>query len=257
MNFSLISCPTMAKRIQNQKGRRESCVQVATSSDEYFFFYCDKFLHRIESDRIWKSVDADSFGKPDSRVSINPSSSDGAPTSQVRLKRMHTLAGWWKSSGETRRFKKKKIQKTQTILRLEPGTTKRNLLPKIIKLGRNPLHTEPVSSVDQASQKSTEATWDHHLHMSSNTSHFMEAVFSMVRKIHGKPPDDPMEDLNLNLAIWRCSSLSRKRFWHEFTSHEEPSLGLSGTIILWNKKTDLWTVRYLWSKKTRDRWFEK
>ena len=37
---------------------------------------------------------------------------------------MHTLAGWWKSSGETRRIKKKKIHKTPTILRLEPDTTK-------------------------------------------------------------------------------------------------------------------------------------
>ena len=50
-NFSLISCSTMAKRIQNQK--KKSCVQVATSSDEYvFLFYCDKFLRRIESDCI-------------------------------------------------------------------------------------------------------------------------------------------------------------------------------------------------------------
>ena len=62
-NFSLMSCSTMAKRIQNQKGRRESCVQVATSSDEYFFFYCDKSLHHIESDCIWKSWDADSLGE--------------------------------------------------------------------------------------------------------------------------------------------------------------------------------------------------
>ena len=33
-------------------GRRKSCVQVATSSDEYVFFHSDKFLHRIESDHI-------------------------------------------------------------------------------------------------------------------------------------------------------------------------------------------------------------
>ena len=33
--------------------RRKSCVQVATSSDEYvFFFSCDKFRRRIESDCI-------------------------------------------------------------------------------------------------------------------------------------------------------------------------------------------------------------
>ena len=31
----------------------------------------------------------------------------------------------------------------------------------------------------------------------------MEAVFSMVRNINGKPLGDPMEDLNVNLAVWR------------------------------------------------------
>ena len=31
----------------------------------------------------------------------------------------------------------------------------------------------------------------------------MEAVSSMVRKVFGKQLGDPIEDLNLNLAIWR------------------------------------------------------
>ena len=31
----------------------------------------------------------------------------------------------------------------------------------------------------------------------------MEAVLSMVRKIYGKPPGDPVEDLDVNLATWR------------------------------------------------------
>ena len=50
-NSSVISFSTMAKMIQKSKRRRrKSCVQVATSSDEYvFLFYCDKFLRRIES----------------------------------------------------------------------------------------------------------------------------------------------------------------------------------------------------------------
>ena len=46
------------------KRRRKSCVQVATSSYDYvFLFYWDKFFRRIESDCIWKSGDADSFGE--------------------------------------------------------------------------------------------------------------------------------------------------------------------------------------------------
>ena len=45
------------------KRRRKRSVQVATSSDESILFYCDKFLHRIKSDCMLKSGDADSFGE--------------------------------------------------------------------------------------------------------------------------------------------------------------------------------------------------
>ena len=51
------------------------------------------------------------------------------------------------------------------------------------------------SSVDKESQKNEEATWDHFLQTSLDTSHYMENVFSMVRKIYGKQPGDPVEDL--------------------------------------------------------------
>ena len=46
------------------------------------------------------------------------------------------------------------------------------------------------------------ATWDHYLQMSPDTSHNMEAVFSMVREIFGRKPGDPVKDLDVNLAIW-------------------------------------------------------
>ena len=52
----------MAKRMQDQE-KRKGCVQVATSSDESKFFDCNKFIHRIESDCILKSVVADRFGE--------------------------------------------------------------------------------------------------------------------------------------------------------------------------------------------------
>ena len=37
--------------------------------------------------------------------------------------------------------------------------------------------------------------------MSPNTSDYMEAVYDTVRKINGIPSDDPMEDLDVNVAI--------------------------------------------------------
>ena len=55
-----------------------------------------------------------------------------------------------------------------------------------------PLAQGASSSVDQESQKNTEATWDHDLHVSPERSHYMEAVFSVVREICGKPPGDPV-----------------------------------------------------------------
>ena len=54
------------------------------------------------------------------------------------------------------------------------------------KAWEKPLAHGASSSVDQGSQKNTEATWDHYLHISPDTSHCMEAVFSMVRKIYGR-----------------------------------------------------------------------
>ena len=70
------------------------------------------------------------------------------------------------------------------------------------KAWENPLAHGASSSVDQENQKNTAATWDHYLHISPDTSHYMEAVFFMVRTIYGKPPGDPVEDLIVNLAIW-------------------------------------------------------
>ena len=80
---------------------------------------------------------------------------------------------------------------------------KGELVAQNSKAWEQPLAHGASSSVDHESQKDAEATWDHYLHMPPNTSHQVEAVFSMVRKIDGKQPGDPMEDLNENLAIWR------------------------------------------------------
>ena len=180
------------------KGRRKSCVQVATSSDEYVFFYLTS-SSAASSPIATKSAEMPiASGKPDSRMSVEPSSFDAASTSQV----MHTFAGKWKSSRETRRIKKKKIQKTPTVLRLEPGHYTEEPVAQNNKAWVKPLAQGASSSVDQESQNNTEATWDHYLHISPDTSHYMEAVFSVVRKIYGKQPGDPLEDLNMDLVMW-------------------------------------------------------
>ena len=67
------------------KRRRTSCVQVATSSDESIFFYCEKFLRRIESDSTKSPGMPIASGRPDSRMSVEASSSDAA-SPQVSFK---------------------------------------------------------------------------------------------------------------------------------------------------------------------------
>ena len=88
-------------------------------------------------------------GKPDSRMSIEPNSFDAASTSQVRLKDPCFGGLMEKQRGNPSHQEEEDIQKTPTILRLRSGSTKgnklrENLLPKTVKLGSNPLHTEPV-----------------------------------------------------------------------------------------------------------------
>ena len=51
------------------------------------------------------------------------------------------------------------------------------------------------------SPKAERIEWSHNLHMSPATVHHMEAVFSVVRKIHERGPDDLVDELDVNMAI--------------------------------------------------------
>ena len=44
--------------------------------------------------------------------------------------------------------------------------------------------------------------WPHNLHVSPATAHHTEAVFSIVKEIYGREHDDPMDALDVNMAIW-------------------------------------------------------
>ena len=201
-NFSLISCSTMAKRIQNQKKRRrKSCVQVATSSDEYVITSTSAASSPIASKSPEMPI---ASGKTDSRISVEPSSFDTASTSQVRLK-----GGLMeKQRGDPSHQEEGKSEDSGNPA---AGTWyyKGECVAHNNKAWRKPLTHGASSSVDQESQKNSEATWDHHLQISPDTSHFMEAVFSMVRKIYGKPPGDPMEDMIMNTTLQAAVHLGK------------------------------------------------
>ena len=188
-NFSLISCSTMAKRIQDQE-EEARVVSKSRPAEMNMFSFISKSSSAAWSPIASKSpVMPTASGKPDSRMSVEPSSFDAASTSQVRLKHAY-LGGLMEK------------QRRNPSHREEEDSEDSDS-PADNKAWRKPLAHGASSSVDQERQQNTETTWDHYLHISPDTSHFSEAVFSIVRKIFGRKPGDPMEDLNVNLAIWR------------------------------------------------------
>ena len=52
------------------------------------------------------------------------------------------------------------------------------------------------------SPKAERKEWSHNLHVSPATIHQKEAVFSIVWRIYGREHDDPMDDLDVSMAIW-------------------------------------------------------
>ena len=140
-------------------------------------------------------------GKPDSRLSVEPSSFDAASTSQVRPKDAH-LGGFMEEQRRDPSHQEEENSEDSYnpaagtwCYKGEPVAQSNKAWGKLLAHGAR-------SSVDQESHKYAEATWDHYLHISPDTSHYMEAVLSIVRKIYGKPPGDPMEDFNVDLATW-------------------------------------------------------
>ena len=104
----------------------------------------------------------------------------------------------------------------------------------------------------QESQKDTEATRDHYLHISPTTSHEMEAVCSMVKKIYGRQPGDPMEDFNVNFDIWRMFMNTTLRAAVHLGKDYDMNLSLwlenNGTAFQRNRKVDQWSDRNHWHK---------
>ena len=145
------------------------------------------------------SGDADSFGKPDSRMSIEPKTFDAASTSQVRLKDTY-LVLMEKQRGNPSHQEEESEDSDNP--EAETWYYKGKPVAQNSKAWGQPLAHGASYSVDKESQKDTEATWNHYLQRSPNTSHYMEGVFSMVRKICRRQLGDPVKDLNVNLAIW-------------------------------------------------------
>ena len=111
-------------------------------------------------------------GKPDSRMSIKPSTFNAASTSQVRLKDAYLGGLMEKQRGDPSHQEEEDSEDSNNPA---AGTwyykgNKLHPLPRTTKLGGNTLAHGASSSVDKESQKDTEATWRHYLQISPHTS---------------------------------------------------------------------------------------
>ena len=118
--------------------------------------------------------------KPDSRTSVEPSSFDTASTSQVRLEDAY-LGGLMEEQRKDTSNQEENSEDSDNPAAgawyfLEETVAKKNN-----KAWGKPLAHGASSSGDQESQKNTEATWDHHLHISPGTSHHIGS-----RLLHGQ-----------------------------------------------------------------------
>ena len=183
------------------KGRRKKCGKIEIYSDEPVFSWSDKFLIREKSDCIQRSGETHSYGKPESRMRRN-SKSDAASSSQVRLQDAHR-GGQWTQPRRTCRYKRG-IRKCGPFRVWNLEFSRRNSLrrdPVLVK--KATVKPNASSKSDQrVSAKAERKEWSHNLHVCPATVHHAEAVFSIVSGIYGREHDDPMDDLDVNMAIW-------------------------------------------------------
>ena len=206
-NSSLISCPkTMAKRMQEQKGEERSVAKSKSTATELS-------SHVPTSSSSSKSLIASqgpgiliATGKPESRMRRN-SKSDAASSSQVRLQDAY-LGGLMDTatvkSVATEESGNVDLSESETWSLQEEAVTGK---PVAYKNTTEKPYASSKSDL-QGSPKAERKEWSHNLHVSPATVHHTEAVFSIVRNIYGREHDDPMGDLDVNVAILGPSSSS-------------------------------------------------
>ena len=190
-------------------------------------------------------------GKPDSRVSVEPSSLDAASTSQVRLKD-ENHGGLMEEQRWDPLHQEGRIWEDSDNPAAE--TTKENLLPKTIKLGGNPLHTEPVLELTRKVKRIRKRRG---------------TTISTYRRTHRTTwkPSSPWSGRSLETnqrilwKIWMWTWLfgkyswiplfgqqfkSRERLWHEFEICIELSLENNRTAFQGNRRADQWSDRNHW-----------
>ena len=211
-SFSLISSTkTMAKRIQDQKEEERVVSKSRLAEMNQSSSIAASFLSAsspIASESLVMSIVS---GRPDSRMRIEPNSFDAASTSQVRLKDAY-LGGLMEEQRRGPSHQEEEDSDDSDNPEVETWYSEGELGAQNSEAWGQPHAHGARSSVDKESQKDTEATWRHYLQISPHTSHFLEAVFSMVREIFGRHPGDFGCLENVHEYHSSCSGSSRKDY---------------------------------------------
>ena len=164
-NFSLITCSTMAKRIQDQTEQER-----VLSKSRPAVMNLSSFI-ATSSSAASSPIASESpgmpiaSGKPDSRMRINPNSFDAASTSQVRLKDAYFVWLMEKRQGNPSHQEEEHSEHSGNP-EAEIWYYNEELVGQNSKTWEQPLAHGASSSVDKESQKDTEATWIHYFQVS-------------------------------------------------------------------------------------------
>ena len=159
--------------------------------------------HQVRLHR--KSPGMSGASETGSRMNLEASSFDASSPSQVRLKDAY-VGGLMVEQQGNLTHEKEQISEESDDAESVPWYYKP--LAQTYEACRKPVAgetPESISSAFQKSQNNKEATLEHFVAISPQTISCTEAVYDMVRKIYGRPSDDPMEDLDVHVAIWGIS----------------------------------------------------
>ena len=137
-------------------------------------------------------------GKPESRMRGN-SESDAASSSQAPLKDAYLGGLMDRATGKPVATE----EESGDVDLSEPGIgSEEDVIGKPAAYKKASVKPHASSKSDcQGGPKAERTEWSHNPQVSPATIHHTEAVFSIVRKIHGREHYDLMDDLDVNMAI--------------------------------------------------------
>ena len=170
--------------------------------------------------------------KPESKMRRN-SKSDAASSSQARLHDAH-LGGLMDTATEKPVVAKEEsgdVDLSESETGSEEDVT-----------GRQVAHKTATGTLCiqyfrlQGGPKAERTERSHNLHVSPATIHHTEEVFSVVRENYGREQDDPVDDLDVNMAIWRCHvDVDKLIVWKGLSDHQRQNQRLHRLCALRGK----------------------